>query len=164
MRSPFVKLCVVISFALASAIALRSSANEPKKSTEAQIKWQANIHAAHDIAVDTGKPMLILVTGEACPPCKKLKSTTLTDPRVVKYVNSLFVPVQLDFEKDSKVIEILEVEQIPSTIVLSPDADLLGRFVGYAAADDYHEALEKSRRIQKKIESLRQASADKEHK
>jgi hypothetical protein len=72
--------------------------------------------------------------------------------------------VQVHYEKDAKVVEILEVQQFPSTVVLSPDADLLGRLVGYASPEDYHTALEKTRRVHKKIESLRQASADKEHK
>src|SRR5262245_1322247 len=121
MRAFIVKCCVVGCVAVA-ALGLRSFADEPKSE---QIHWAKGLRAAHDVSVQTDKPMLILVASESCPPCRKLKTTTLSDPRMVKYINSAFVPIQLDFEKDAKAIEILEVEQIPSTIVLSPDADLL---------------------------------------
>jgi protein disulfide-isomerase len=162
MRAPIVKRFIVTSMIILGVAAGVSSAEEAK-STE-QIKWQTDIYAAHDVSVQTGKPMLILVTSESCPPCNKLKSTTLVDPRMVKYINAQFVPVQLHYEKETKVVEILEVQQFPSTVVLSPDADLLGRLVGFASAEEYHKALEKTRRVHKKIESLRQASADKEQK
>ena len=110
MKATFFKRVLLAGVVLAGSVALRGADAEPQKGDKTeQIKWQANIYAAHDVAVETGKPILILVTGDACAPCKKLKTTTLADPRVVKYVNTLFVPVQLDFAKDSKVVEILEV-------------------------------------------------------
>ena len=159
MRASIVKSCVVACAALA-AFGARSFADEPK--TE-QIRWSKDLYAAHNVSVETGKPMLILIASESCPPCRKLKTATFSDPRIVKYINASFIPVQLDFEKDAKAIEILEVEQIPTTIVLSPNADLLGRLVGFATAQDYHAALEKTRVVHRRIESLRQASASKEN-
>lgn len=158
MKRSILTFGLVGCLAIGGYLGVRTFAAEPGAQG---IQWQTDIFKAHDISVKTDKPMLILVSSESCPPCNKLKSTTLVDPRITKFVNQSFVPVKLDFEKDARVIEILEVEHIPTTIVLSPDADLLGRLVGYASVQDYYKALDKTRQIQGKINSLRQASASK---
>lgn len=55
-----------------------------------------------------------------------------------------FVPVHLDFNKDSKVAKILEVESLPCTVALSPQADLLHKAIGFKDYKGYLKVLQAS--------------------
>lgn len=98
---------------------------------EQHVKWQANLQAAHKIATRDNKPMLLVFGAEWCHYCKKLERETLNSADLAKYVNETFVPVHLDADKEKKVAEILNISSLPCVVVLSPDADLLGRIDGF---------------------------------
>ena len=44
----------------------------------------------------TGKPALVLFTADWCPPCKQLKSETLSDAKVKVAIAASFTPVVVD--------------------------------------------------------------------
>jgi len=145
--------CVVGSlcgFAILLGGTLAWSKAAPKP-TAAKIKWEKDIFKAHDVAVATGKPMLVIVTATWCGPCQKLKKSTLSHPQIAEFVNASFVPVQVDFDRDEKIAAILEVEQVPASMVLSPESDLLGRLDGYVSVKKYRAMLKQSRRLQSEI-------------
>ena len=83
--------------------------------------------------------------------CKKLEKTTLRDPDMVRYINATFVPVHIDVDKQKRVAEILEVESLPCTIVLSPEADLLGRFEGFDKPAGLHKKLAAAKKLQGRV-------------
>lgn len=105
------------------------------------LKWQSDIYAAHKASVRDRKPMLLVFGADWCVFCKKLEQTTLAEPQMVQYINQNFVPVHLDVDKDRKVASILEVTSLPCTVVLSPNADLLGRIEGYEKAPSLYRKL-----------------------
>lgn len=109
------------------------------------IKWQTDLNAAHRLSQETDKPMLFVFGADWCTWCKKLEKSTLTDRDLVAYINSNFVPIHIDADKDPRVVEILEAESLPCAVVLSPNADLLGRFKGYKDAAGYRKALATTR-------------------
>lgn len=108
---------------------------------ENQLKWQANLQAAHKVASTQNKPMLLVFGADWCHFCKKLERETLNSNEIAKYVNEAFVPVHLDVDKDVKVSQILKVSSLPCTIVLSPNADLLGRIEGFHTAAPFYKQL-----------------------
>jgi len=112
------------------------------------LKWQQDIFAGHKESVRTGKPMLLVFGADWCVFCKKLEQTTLAEPEMVKYINQNFVPVHLDADRDKKVASILEVKSLPCTVVLSPDADVLGRIEGFAKAPALYKRLAAARKMQ----------------
>ena len=114
--------------------------------TTAKIKWSSDVRAAHRVAVREKKPMLIVFGADWCGYCKKLEQTTLADPRMASYINSGFIAVHVDVDDTPDVAEILGVEGLPCTIVLSPNADLLGRIEGYKNVNEYHEQLAAARK------------------
>ena len=81
--------------------------------------------------------MLIVFGAAWCGPCQALKSRTLQDARLANYVNQAYVPVYLDFDAHTKLAKILEVNRVPTTMMLTPNADLLGRHVGFADSNEY---------------------------
>jgi len=132
----------VVSLVVAGGIALRAA--ETKK---ASVKWQTDLHKAHEVSLETNKPMLLVFGAEWCHFCKKLEQTTLTNAELVKYINANFVAVHIDADEQEKVAEILEVKGLPCTIVLSPEADLLGRITGFKKPSDFYDELAKARKL-----------------
>src|SRR5580765_4620962 len=90
------------------------------------ITWMHDLKKARKISLSTGKPMLIVFGGPWCQYCKKLDKEVLGHPTVARYINTSFVPVHLDSEKDQRAAQILEVKALPTTVILNSDADLLG--------------------------------------
>jgi thioredoxin-related protein len=115
------------------------------------LNWQKDIFAGHQESVRTGKPMLLVFGADWCVFCKKLEQTTLAEPEMVKYVNDNFVPVHLDVDRDKKVASILEIKSLPCTVVLSPDADVLGRIEGFAKAPALYKQLAAARKLQSAV-------------
>ena len=119
------------------------------------IQWVYDLKIAHAQSLATGKPMLIVCGGPWCVYCKKLEKEVLGHPTIAKYVNSTFIAVHLDSEKDQRAVQILEVKSLPTTVILSPEADLLGTIEGFVKVRDYALVLKQSIDFQK---SLRQDS------
>lgn len=107
----------------------------------AEVRWQTNLQAAHRIAVAENKPIMIVFGAEWCGYCKKLEKQTLNSPEVAQYINETFVPVHLDLDKEQRVGEILEIQSLPCTVILSPNADLLGRIDGYFTPAPFQQKL-----------------------
>ncbi|MGE3317538.1 MAG: thioredoxin fold domain-containing protein [Planctomycetaceae bacterium] len=116
-----------------------------------RIEWHSDLYTAHKTAVQTGKPMLVVFGAEWCHYCKQLENQTLAQPQMTEYVNQNFVPVHLDMDKprDKEVANILGVKPIPCTVVLSPEAELLGKVVGYYDAPKYQKSLDEARANQR---------------
>jgi len=141
----------------ASALAKSSSsksktqtAQDAKASQSAQkVHWLQDLHAAQRASIASGRPMLIVVGGPKCYYCKKLDAEVFANPTVAKYINSAFVPVHLDYYKHTRVAQILEVKSLPTSVILSPEADLLGSIEGYVNLREYavvlHQAVEYQR-------------------
>jgi thioredoxin-related protein len=120
------------------------------------IQWVYDLKSAHAQSLATGKPMLIVCGGPWCVYCKKLEKEVLGHPTIARYINTTFVAVHLDSEKDQRAVEILEVKSLPTTVILSPNADLLGSVEGFVKVRDYATVLKQSVDFQK---SLRADSA-----
>ncbi len=110
------------------------------------IHWLHNLRVAHHVSVATGKPMLIVFGAPWCKFCKKLENEVLTQPRLAKYINKSFVPVHVDLgvDEDRWIAEALEVNALPTSVVLSSNADLIGFIEGYVEAPQFAVALKES--------------------
>jgi len=115
------------------------------------IKWVYDLDSAHKQSLATGKPMLIVCGGPWCVYCKKLEKEVLGHPTIARYINKTFIAVHLDSEKDQKAVQILEVKSLPTTVILSPDADLLGSVEGFVKPRDYAQVLKQSIDFQKTL-------------
>jgi uncharacterized protein YyaL (SSP411 family) len=111
------------------------------------IHWHSSLKAAHQVAVRENKPLLLVWGAEWCGFCKKLEGETLAHPALAKYINETFVAVHLDYDKDEKVRDILEVERLPCTIVLTPQAEQLERFEGFHEPADVYQKLSAARQL-----------------
>jgi thiol:disulfide interchange protein len=135
------------AFASARPRIFRRSSKAPQRQTAqtaAPIAWQHDLRTAHRLAVATGKPMVVVFGASWCTYCTKLENETIGHPNVAQQLNTSFIAVHLDFNKDEKAARILEVKSLPSTVILSPDADLLGFVEGYVTAAEFSQTLQQS--------------------
>lgn len=146
-------LAGVFAACLTNAGAAEPAAKKPA------VAWQHDLKAAQKLSTKTGRPILIVFGAEWCTHCHKFEDTTLANPTMAGYINKEFIPVHLDFDECEETAQVLEVEAIPCTVILSPEADLLGKVVGAKASKDYWEALQDARDEQTRIRQARIAAA-----
>lgn len=116
------------------------------------VKWQKSLKTAQKLAIQQNKPIMIVFGASWCTYCHKLERETLAEKRTAAMIDREFIPVHLDFNKEEKVAKILEVERLPCVVILTPDADLLMKYEGFAEPKEFQAtmsaALEKRDEIQ----------------
>ena len=119
---------------LAFTSAIANAGPEPSKPAVnvQKLQWHKSLKAAHKLAIETDKPMLIVFGASWCTWCHKMERETLADQRLVAIIQREFVAVHQDYDTDIKVRNILEIERLPCTVILSPQADLLQKTEGFA--------------------------------
>ncbi len=150
MFNRFAALAVAVLFTCSTAFAGDFTLDEKV--------WHKELQKAHVVAKSENKPMLIVFGASWCKFCKKLEDETLNKPAMQAYIQQNFVPVHLDLDEEKAIGKILEVKSLPCTVVLSPNADLLGKVVGYKTEPQLKEQLDKALQTQN---VLRQAAQDK---
>ena len=84
----------------------------------------------------TGKPMLVLVTADWCPPCQALKKGALADTKVTQWVKDNMIPVYLEDGANQDQIRMLPVNSYPTTLIIN-DGQILGQFTGNQSASKF---------------------------
>ncbi|MGZ0174439.1 MAG: thioredoxin fold domain-containing protein [Planctomycetales bacterium] len=105
-----------------------------KAGPAAELNWGSDLKKAATESQKTGKPILITFTASWCHYCHKLLDETFTDQEVVAQVNEYFVPVVLDADENERAVQLLGIEAFPSTVVISPELNVLGRIRGFHPA------------------------------
>ena len=72
---------------------------------------------------------------------RSLLDETFTDQKVIARVNEYFVPVVLDADENDRAVELLGIEAFPSTVVISPELNVLGRIRGFLPAPQMAQQL-----------------------
>lgn len=147
---------MVVFTSAACRFGLARAAEPSKKDV---IRWKADLKSAQKEASKSGRPMLIVFGAEWCAHCGRFEKRTLGDSKMAGIINRDFVPVRLDFDEEQKTAAVMEVEALPCTVILSPEADLLGRVVGAKQPDAFWEALQNAKAEHIRIRHARIATA-----
>jgi Thioredoxin-like len=122
------------------------------------IHWHRDMQTARLTARATNRPLLLVFADGRCEHCRRLDALTLAHPEIVDAIERSFVPVRLDLESGAHAVDVLGVSALPTSVVLSPRADLLGRAVGYVDGHQYYALLTASRRLHQRIDEQDAAS------
>ena len=91
---------------------------------------------AAELSEQSGKPMLVVATADYCPPCQKLKRSTLSDPTVMEWIKANTIPVYLEDGENGQEIGSLGVRSYPTTLLIA-DGQILASIGGPVGADRY---------------------------
>lgn len=106
------------------------------------ISWQHGLRPAHRLAVEQDKPMLVVFTAKWCTYCHKLIGEVSKNTKLAKYIETNFIPTLLDFDQETRASEVLGVESLPTTVILSPQVDLLLQKPGYMNPEVFQKTLQ----------------------
>lgn len=76
-----------------------------------------SVAAARERAEAEDRLLLLDFTAEWCGPCKHMEATTWRDSRVVEWVGSHAVAVQVDVDRQPAVARALEIQALPTVVV-----------------------------------------------
>ena len=98
------------------------------------IAWQDDVDEALTQARTSGKPVLIDFTADWCPPCRTMKKVVFSKENVKRFVESNFIPVQLDLSKKNEKTAAIgmrfRIQYLPTMLILAPDGTELRRESG----------------------------------
>jgi protein disulfide-isomerase len=110
------------------------------------IAWAGEYSSAQQLALESGKPMIIFFTGKWCVPCRIMKRTVWADGEVESVVNAGFTPVLIDLGEPGASSEILErykVNASPTTIISDAEGNVLEHVQGAMSKSELLALLEK---------------------
>jgi thioredoxin-related protein len=138
----------------------RLSGSRPKAPAAEPIQWHRDLRSAHRASQETGRPILIVVCGPGCAPCRRLTTETLGDESLATFINTEFIPVHLDYKKpeDQRSAEILEIKALPTCVILNSDAELLGAVEGFVRPPEFTKLLHQTLDYQQKLKAEQAAS------
>ncbi|MFT3840717.1 MAG: DUF255 domain-containing protein [Myxococcaceae bacterium] len=108
-------------------------------------EWNEWSKATFERAKREHKPLLIDCAAEWCHWCHVMDETTYRDPKVGALIASAFIAVRVDIDQRPDLAERYGDWGWPATILLSPDAQELGKERGYVPPAQLLEVLERAR-------------------
>src|SRR5438045_312581 len=97
IRTIFSACCLILHISLCSSCVIAQ--NNPNS----VINWQPWSASVFERAKNEHRLVFIYNRSEWCHWCHKMEDTTLKDPLVIKSINTDYIPVRLDIDKDAKI-------------------------------------------------------------
>jgi uncharacterized protein YyaL (SSP411 family) len=129
--SPRVAFGLVVGALVAAAWPARAA--EP-----AAVHWRTDYHAARKEAQEKGLPVFIEIGTADCVYCRKQDATTFRDAGVIRMLNTRFVPLRVDGNKERALVQALRVQVYPTTVLAAPDGKIVDFVQGYLSAKQLH--------------------------
>jgi len=105
-------------------------------STLFSLEWMKELNSAFALAKKEQKNVMVLVEGENCRWCKKLKYRTLQDEAVEKRLEK-FVVVKVMREDPSAMSQLPNVKGVPTTFFMKPNKDVVEEVLGFFNVEDF---------------------------
>jgi thioredoxin-related protein len=110
-----------------------------------QVKFEkTGFEKAKSKAKNENKLIFVDVYADWCGPCKMLDKNVFSDKVVGNILNTKFVPVKIDGDKDDNVLTMMEfdIEAFPTLILIDPKTDRTKKLVGYIDKEDLLEEID----------------------
>ena len=105
------------------------------------IHWRRSFLDALKESERTQQHMFVQITADWCNYCKKMDAGTLSDPEIVKLINSSFIPVKVNADEQKTLTSRIKVQYVPSSVVISADRKILAKLAGYQSIAKLSEQL-----------------------
>lgn len=134
----FATLALVFTSQIIFSSTVAAETNKPS-----EINWQ-KYEVGLKLAEESGKQMMIDFSTSWCGYCRKMDRETFSDPKVIDYINTNFVPIKIDgdsrrevnidgFKTTEKKLtkEVYGVSGYPTFVFLESNGSRIGRQPGY---------------------------------
>ena len=101
-----------------------------------EITWLKDINSAFEMAKKEQRTVMVLVEGENCRWCKKMKHRTLGDENVQKKLKS-YITVKVMRENEDDVKDLPIIHGVPSIFFMTPEKEVIESVVGYFNVEDF---------------------------
>ncbi|MDB4338918.1 thioredoxin family protein [Rubripirellula sp.] len=110
--------------------------------SQAEIGWQTDLRAAHSMAQQQGKPLLLHFYADQCFWCDKLEKGALSSPMVGDAIKENFIPVKVDLNTSPKLAEMFKVSKFPSDVIVTSTGKTISHSVSPQDASRFVEMLD----------------------
>ncbi|SRR6056297_151241 len=117
-----------------------------------EVRWTHSPEQATQWASQSGRLILVSVGAEWCHYCKRMDQDVWRHPTVAQVVATEYVALKLNPDQHQELIDALRVTSYPTTLIFTPDRQLVGRLDGYS---DPEKLLAEMNRIRNAVRSHR---------
>jgi uncharacterized protein YyaL (SSP411 family) len=146
------RIIVIVSFAAAAAACARPAATAPvgSEASSSPESGRAKSGAltwghlsAETFARARAERRIVLIDGSAqwCHWCRVMEATTYRDPEVRRLLAERFLPVKVDVDTRPDFEERYRAWGWPATVLLTPEAEEIGKYRGYVPPEKFLEIL-----------------------
>ncbi len=114
------------------------------------LNWQATLGDAIGVAKKQDKIIMVFVESDYCRWCKKMKSRTFINPKVVQRLLQIEVVKVMRDDYDT-LRDFPYIRGVPTTFFITPDKKIIGQIVGYVDATDFLSYLDEAQAKAKKL-------------
>ncbi len=107
------------------------------RNIERSFQWEQYGAGAFERARREKKPILLMGAASWCHWCHVMDETTYRDPQVGRLLAERFVVIRVDIDERPDIAARYEDWGWPATILLSPEAQEIGKYRGYINARDF---------------------------
>ena len=113
---------------------LISIAPTPGPAAASSIKWHS-YDEGFALGKNQGKKLFIHFFAEWCGFCAEMEKKTFQDPAVVASLNTYFIPIKVNFDREKEISAIFRVQGLPDTWFITEKGEIIGHRPGYIPAD-----------------------------
>ncbi len=121
----------------------------PYKSPFTLVRSMSELDAKRKEALREGKPVVLFFYSDTCSVCKKMKATTLRDPKVRRMLAENFVALRVNItdpsdEKSMKIKHHYKVFGTPAFVFIDKNGKIAEdeMFYGYQTAEEFYDTLD----------------------
>lgn len=108
------------------------------------IPWIHSTADALAAARQANAPIVAFVTSSHCHYCQKMEAQTWSNDSVIRQVTGSFIPLRLDADREPQVVESLRVRAFPTTVVFTPQGQVIDSAQGFQSPAKLARLLEHS--------------------
>ncbi len=106
------------------------------------LRWQDNLESAQELAAKSNRLLLVHFGAPWCEPCQRLEKNVFAQPGFGESLNAGFVAVKLNRDLYPGTARHFGVDRLPMDVIVSPEGEVIGKFVSPASPDEYIRAME----------------------
>ena len=100
-----------------------------------QIQWRS-YEDGKSFAQSESKKIFLNFRADWCNFCRTMENNTFTDTDIVAYLNTNFVSIKVDVDRERSVARKYNIQPLPDTWFLTDTGDVIGNRPGYLSPQD----------------------------